>query len=114
MFNPKETKEIANLSGLGEKAVQRLLSSIKIESFEIGVRLARPEVLSKVPRSKLLPLLGEVLKGYRTSCPLVTAWVGRGDFDPKKIPEQVTRVLILHASRTAGRLRAKGLRMVGD
>lgn len=131
MFNSSELKEMATVSGLGEKAVQRLLGGIRLEfatnvdptdvealakrpvvGFEIGLRLARPELLMGMAKQERLRLLGELLREYRTACPVVTAWAGRGDFDPTKISESITRGVALHASRTAGRLRAKALRKV--
>lgn len=130
-FNEREIRTIASSSGVGEKAAQRLLGPLKVElmktvtvedivknpnieatkqSFDIGLRLANPSFLRGKSRSETVPLMGVLLKEYRLASPVITAWAGRGDFKPDRFPERVTPVLIKHASRTAGRIRAKGIR----
>lgn len=82
------------------------------DTYDIGLRIAHPEYLRGKQKTKLIPLLSGLLKEYRLASPLVAGWAGRGDFNPQKLPERITPAIIKHASRTAGRLRAKGLRSI--
>ena len=118
-------KDIANLSsqtGLSPKALHRISGTCKVvlqaddpegepKRLEIGLNLERvvsAVVSSALAASLLLPLLRE----YKQSCPAVILWLGRGDYDPKAIPGEISRGMIVHACRTAGRLRAAFLRSV--
>ncbi|RMG44017.1 MAG: hypothetical protein D6719_02540 [Candidatus Dadabacteria bacterium] len=128
LFNSSELRKVAASAGLNEKCVSRLLGSVKIvvteksissedrqpvlkqTSYDVGLRVASGEMRAKVSKEILQQELATILKEYQKSCPLIVGWVGRGDFNPKKIPERIKKGSILHASRTAGRLRAKSLR----
>ncbi|MBN8548718.1 MAG: hypothetical protein J0M12_05345 [Deltaproteobacteria bacterium] len=127
-----EIKTIARQSGAGEKAIFRLLGNVRIplpkppsddeseqapskrRELDVGLRLQSAEILAPVTlsigRKELLERLSKILREYFNACPNICAWVGRGDFKPEKIPDQVTKGMLLHACRTAGRLRAKAIR----
>jgi hypothetical protein len=129
-FNEAENRAIASRGGMNEKAVMRLLGSIPValvpetvpspdeselsgfsaKKLDIGMRLTGKDLPMQIERSALISLVSEALHEYSRVCPFVTAWVGRGDFDPKKLPERATSAVITHACRTAGRLRAKVMR----
>lgn len=79
------------------------------ERFELGMRLGRDNSM-KGETQKNIEEVGVALGEYRTLCPLVFAWIQAGDFDPKRIPDRMTRGVLVHASRTAGRLRARLMR----
>ncbi len=129
-FNEAEARAIAAKGGVNEKAVMRLLGSVQVafagefplgsattssnsdavKKIDIGLRLIGKDLPMIIERAALVALVGEILQEYSRVCPFVTAWVGRGDFDPKKIPDRATSAVITHACRTAGRLRAKVMR----
>jgi hypothetical protein len=54
--------------------------------------------------------MAKLLREYAGSCPQIVAWIGRGDFKASKIPDELSRAKIIHACRTAGRLRAGFMR----
>ena len=127
-MNAKTLRVIAGECGLNEKAVERILASVRVDEPSLA------EVSENTPPPRTLELgfgvlaslrgrsgggaLGErtrtaissVLRAYATACPKVSGWIGRGDFDPHSPPADVTKALLVHACRTAGRLRAKLLR----
>ncbi len=80
------------------------------ERYDIGLRFRRDNESSPMQGKLNSAQVVAALKEYRSSCPIIFEWMQRGDFDAKKIPTSATRGLIMHASRTAGRLRAKILR----
>ena len=110
---------IAGAAGASEKAVQRIVGSIRIEAvkpstespqrFELGIHIPPKEVRVQ-GNEQAAAALTQIVREYRNACPIVVGWIGRGDFDPKKIPAEINFAHVLHASRTAGRLRAKFLR----
>ncbi len=124
----RELKQLAAATGSNEKAVMRLLGSLRIRipagngasggddrEFDVGLRLHNNEVLSALfmarGKEATLQVIEEALRSYFSSSPAVCAWVGRGDFDPTVIPAHIARGSLLHACRTAGRVRAKVMRM---
>ena len=128
-LNEKQLLKIGSAAGLGEKAVSRLIASqrisIPVESsdsaqsekvLDIGLRIdnaALTELLLKGTGTEILcELLSDVLREYMSLCPVIVGWVGRGDYNPDKIPDSVNKARLLHACRTAGRLRAKVLRSI--
>lgn len=122
-------RDLTKISGVGEKAVERLIGSIRVEavrpmmgeiesttkSLDIGLRLeALGNRLLGRGDPALKQLVSDSLRSYQQTCPVVAAWVGRGDFNPEKLPAEITFARILHANRTAGRLRAAIMRKYGS
>jgi hypothetical protein len=114
---------LAQASGLNGKAVERILGSARVlvpradaepQQLELGfnLRSALGERL-RVQKS-LTPaefsILAQRLREYSKCCPAAVSWIGRGDFDGKKVPELLTPAMLVHACRTAGRLRARVLK----
>ena len=101
-------------AGLPAPAVRRLLGSLKVGSvsggavkfYDLGLRIP-PDLLGGTATGDLVVILSQ----YAALCPNAVGWVARGDFDPRKIPEGLGTAKLLHACRTAGRLRAEFLRM---
>lgn len=120
----RELKKLALATGSNEKAVIRLLGSIRVHihsenmtstrQLDLGLRLQNPELLATlltaIGKDETLLRLEQALRGYYNASPVICGWVGRGDFDPEHVPPHITKGNLLHACRTAGRLRAKALR----
>ncbi len=122
MLPEAQVKEIAREVNISPAAVRRLLGTLSIPSaganpeserpappLNLGLRLdqlRKEGIFTPYNTSEL----GRILVEYRTSCPAVFAWIVNGGFDPTKSPSTVTRGNLVHATRTAGRLRAKYLR----
>lgn len=133
-LNARELKEIARNHGISTKGLERLLSDTRVVIKEkqqldpdelikpgvepevretrylLGLNLMRNAVSAGVPRSALKAVAETAVQEYIHSCPQVTAWLVRGDFNPLEIPESLQRGKIIHACRTAGRIRASCLR----
>lgn len=125
MGDPKldETKirQLAKLLDVSPAAVLRIAGSVTVAMedgsekpsrvFDLGLRL-----LSLDCATSHLPQLEEQLKlaliEYRRTCPAIFLWMVRGDFHPKKLPTEIQQGKLLHACRTAGRLRARVLRNI--
>jgi hypothetical protein len=58
--------------------------------------------------------IARCIRDYMKSCPLVFQWIGRGDYNPKKVPETLSPPTLIHAARTAGRLRSQLARALHD
>lgn len=133
LFKEREIKRIAGATDTNDKTVIRILGGVKVKitspadsnpdvdileqlknkppkTLELGFRLQDKRILSEQKREQSIEMIIKALREYRSKCSLVVLWVGRGDFDPKVIPQNITRGALLHACRTAGRLRAKILR----
>lgn len=119
----KQIREIANRTGISEKAVQRLAGSARVtatgvppgiepKSMELGLRLIVADGNVRVPPSEFESCLEIVMREYASCCPQVVQWLGRGDFNPESPPRELVRANMVHAARTAGRLRAKALRIL--
>ena len=115
----RQLGEIAKLADMSEKAARRLLSRAAVREsdeqdgkessqreYSIGLRLSGDSGLAFSSVETGRKLAG-IMNEYGRVCPLVYTWLKRGDFDPLSIPENIDRGMLLHASRTAGRLRAK-------
>ena len=135
-LNTSELKRVASSCGVNEKGVWRLLGSIKVyetvfrvregldldpdnagsfeKSWEIGLHLGGARSFLLADRDVIIRLVIKALRDYHNTCPKIVGWVGRGDFKPEKIPELVTKPNIVHACRTAGRLRAKVMRELSN
>jgi hypothetical protein len=129
-FAEADIRRIANDAGVSDKAVFRLLGSLKVRvmnpaqadaegrpacrEMDLGLRLNLAVVLAplvvQLGKDKVLADLGEVVRSYFSACPQVCGWVARGDFKPDAVPDLITKAMLTHACRTAGRLRAKALR----
>lgn len=120
----RDLKNLVVLSHLELKAVQRLLGSLRIPNpklgtrgtdfLDIGLRMDSPDVttrlVSTLGKEGMLAAFSEALRSYASACPSVCTWVGRGDFVVDKIPDTISKATLMHACRTAGRLRARCLR----
>ncbi|MBX7145617.1 MAG: hypothetical protein K1X79_14290 [Oligoflexia bacterium] len=120
----RDLRNLVALSGLEVKAVPRLLGSLRVPNpkpgvsgmafLDIGLRLDAPEVtarmISVIGKDRMIDLFAEALRAYLGACPAICRWVGRGDFAVDRIPETVSKANLLHACRTAGRLRAQCVR----
>ena len=115
----KEAAALSKQTGLSPKALNRIISSCKVlvssmdaesepKSLELGLNLH--EGASGISPQVAVSLLSPLLQEYRRTCPQALAWLGRGDFSPDRIPHEVSRGMIVHACRTAGRLRAQFFR----
>lgn len=132
-FNAREFKEIARDCGVSDMAIQRLLADTRIsviekerlspeelingvrpeqkkKSYLVGLNLLHGSVVAGVPRALLAKSASQAIQNYQYSCPLVVAWICRGDFNPALLPDHVSRSALIHACRTAGRIRATTLR----
>ncbi|MCO6429601.1 MAG: hypothetical protein J5J00_01985 [Deltaproteobacteria bacterium] len=107
-------QKVARDSGLSEKSVRRIVGSIPVpvagksgsnRTFDLGLRLEEVNLSSSAVGN-----LCSTIKEFGAACPVAVAWIGRGGFDPAKPPKELTYAKILHACRTAGRLRAILLR----
>lgn len=121
-----QVKLLAKKSGLSEKSVERLIGSIKVEitklngsaqsQFELALRINNPEQLQllfmNLNSEQIVERLVCSLIEYKQCCPLIAAWVSRGDFNPTKIPNEIKYAHIKHGSITAGRLRSGILRNI--
>lgn len=107
---------VASHYKLSELIASRLLASTKVvgSQYEIGFNMR--ERLRSGPWHLFMQttagfqLLVQAIDEYKRVCPAVFQWLQRGDFKPDHPPEHVTNAQIVHACRTAGRLRAKLLR----
>lgn len=127
MFNENQLKEIAKASGLELKLIQRLLGSLPIcldapvrlestpagenQTLDLGLRLANSEALGSLvlnsTESERVVKIAQALREYVRICPQASAWIGRGDFNPQRVPSELGKAVLQHACRTAGRVRAK-------
>ena len=121
-LNEKNTRKVANAAGINEKAVFRLTRSLKVsvgdgentKTYELGFTINEPYTIAKIQTEMGLKILAKTLREYMQLCPMVISWVGRGDFKADTLPERLTRANLLHASRTAGRLKAELLRALSQ
>lgn len=125
-LSEKQIKEVARESGLSGALIKKITwnirveylkstspdsgEEIKTEFYELGVRIADPMLLEKLKSPLALKELAHTIKTYANTCPIVINWITRGDFSVKKIPENINKSNIIHAARTAGRLRAQLIR----
>lgn len=120
LFNERELRNIAKRVGLGAPQVQKLLGSIKVplmalseeehdQVLEVGLNIYRIQ-----PRSHGSPRLQELaertIRDYQNRSPGVLGWILSGGFRPDEVPGHIGRSSVVHACRTAGRLRAFFLR----
>lgn len=129
----KDVAKLAADSGLGVKAVDRLMGSIRIPidklhtpgarqqmatdaltHSEAGLQLDGPDVLAplvmKLGQEQVLTVFADVLRQFGAQCAIFCTWVGRGDFNPERPPAELGPAALTHAARTAARLRAQALR----
>jgi hypothetical protein len=135
LLTAEELKKVASSSGVAGKALERLLRSTStflydrggklaltpdpeggatpsLRKLELGLCLEKVGTAKAIDRAQLIIIVSQALRQYASTCPAVTAWLGRGDFDPRKFPAGLSVAFILHANRTAGRLRAGILRAI--
>jgi hypothetical protein len=128
LLQEREYKVIARSFGFSEVSARRLLSntSVCIQEDEdpfvpnetiakraprelrlrIGMHIQGGEGLERVDSAKLIALAEDAIRQYRRACPEVANWVISGDFNPVKIPREINKAKLIHACRTAGRIRA--------
>ena len=114
-LNEKQARTVAGIAGINEKAVHRLSGSLKVQmteerTMELGINISDHFLISKLRSESGIQMLGSTLREYMQTCPLIVAWVGRGDFKANKIPDNLKNASILHGSRTIGRLKAELIR----
>lgn len=125
-LNERQIKEVASESGLSGALIKKITWNIrvqfvknedpdnfeerKVDFYELGLRITDPMLLTKLKSPSSLKELALVIKTYANTCPIVINWITRGDFSAKKIPDNITKSHIIHAARTAGRLRAELIR----
>jgi len=129
-LSEKQLKTIALGAGVNGKAAERLTKSLRVsipkkdlsgdpdalpavEELEIGIQIADGLLFSRLKTPEGLAHFTDTIKKYSNTCPIVVNWAGRGDFNSKKVPTQINRGHLVHASRTAGRLRAELIRKLG-
>jgi hypothetical protein len=120
----KSIQAIARVANTSPEVVRRLLGELsvgwihpavagekpRVESLRLGLRF---NSLSPLQLSGLIgkeERVGGTLVEYRNCCPVVCRWTWSGGFNPKKLPDDLSRAELVHACRTAGRLRARLLR----
>lgn len=114
----RELQIISQKTGVGEPGILRLIGSIKLDApdvdeeeaavpFDIGLQLSTAPIGNTTARSELVERIASAIKEYQRHCPFLVAWVSRGDFKPAKPPSELTKGMLVHATRTSGRLRAQ-------
>lgn len=78
--------------------------------FRVGFGLDDPAVCGRLRDTNFINLVIQAVKEYRASCPLVYRWLVSGNFEPDLPPGEVSDVVLKHATRTVGRLRAGVMR----
>ena len=121
MQNLKMIASLQRELNISEAALFRILGSTRVpvgngsaaeassKEYDSGLRrMARGKSTEElfVSENEIL----ESCRSYSSVCSQVYGWLCRGDFSPKKIPDSLSKAKILHACRTAGRLRAEVLR----
>ena len=126
-LSEKQLKTISLGAGVNGKAALRLTNTLRIkipkkntdeeadalpqvEELELGIHIADGLLFSRLRTADGIRYFTDIIRQYSNTCPIVVNWVGRGDFSDKKIPVHVNRGHLVHASRTAGRLRAELIR----
>ena len=118
----QELQRLAKGAACSERAIERLLGTAYAQvsqpdggtaPMQLGINVIGPELgFSGQVRDKILAVFESQIREYQNTCPRVTAWLQRGDFDPTKIPELVKQTELVHACRTASRLRASCIRLL--
>jgi hypothetical protein len=86
-----------------QKEINRPSSPLRLR---IGLYLQSGEGLERVDSARLISLAEDAIRQYRRACPEVTNWLIKGDFNPSMIPLELPKAKLVHACRTAGRIRA--------
>jgi hypothetical protein len=121
LFQERELQQIAKRVDLGAPQVRRVLGSLKIplvtlddsareQELEMGLNVFRMNPLNRGSATQYIDRAISVIREYQAQCPAVVSWVLSGGCDPSRVPEHITRSTLVHACRTAGRLRARFLR----
>ena len=124
-LNDSELREIARRAGIAPESCRRLLGNLSVPIqvdpfapeptlYNPGLRMTADTDCGKPLKTERVALISRVLQSYKNSCPQVFLWICRGDFNPRKRPENVTIARLQHATRTAGRLRAELMRSLTD
>lgn len=129
-LSEQDLLKLSRISSISPAAARRVLGTINIvfkiklrataqvedqlkmpseQIFNIGLNLMAL-VCSQSQRQLHLEPLGELICEYQRNCPIILNWIARGDFNPTKVPENISVATLRHASRTAGRLRAEFIR----
>ena len=133
-FTEQQIRKVAKSAGVSELSLQRLMGSVMIEVLEpileppepgeprpeqkstrynLGLRITRDVAANQYVSEELIQALSSAISEYKNTCPAAYNWIIGGAFNPSKIPDNLDRGKIMHASRTASRLRAKLLREAG-
>lgn len=100
------------------KAAQRIVGSTKIEinkpgtnesiTYEVGLRIEKKHLgADAAPKILKESDVIAVCRKYAQYCPGVYNWLCSGDFVNNSLATTVTIANVVHACRTAGRLRAE-------
>ena len=113
-------RTIAKQIGISPQAVERLVKSTKVPDrkmtasvessadFEIGLRIDKKFLETDIcPGGFSEQQIIFALNAYAKASPAVYNWLCSGNFTSDRLPETVTRALLIHACRTAGRIRAE-------
>lgn len=116
---------LAKRCGIAPRSIERVFGSQRILRAEQNRDTSSPEEgkalelglnVLQVLRGRngvsdhLAELLHNAYREYANTAPQVVRFLESGDFNPKKIPPRITRGVLMHGCRTAGRLRARVLR----
>jgi len=107
-ISDKAVNDLAAAASIPPAAVRRLLGAIKVAGggaapLDLGLRLSAELFAS---RAEGCAAAAAAIGRYAAACPQVFAWIVRGDFNAQRVPDGVDHAKLLHACRTAGRLRA--------
>ncbi len=80
----------------------RLQLGLRVEDGDSDLSEGPP-----IPKDALCKEIARAVRSYMKSCPVVFQWIGRGDYNPLKVPGSISLPYLIHAARTAGRLRSQ-------
>lgn len=105
---------IARECAANPTAVARVCGSLRIRfnerEWQIGLTITDPAFFVGCSTDRVITEAVLLISDYKKHCPRVVGWALRGDFNPGKVPENITGGDLKHASSTVARLRAAVLR----
>lgn len=117
---------IAKNLGVSRQAAERIVSSTRIytekkegsedagSTFDVGLRVMRKQLDTELCPELKEENIFDYINKYSAECPAVYNWLCSGAFVNDKLPETVKIAQVIHACRTAGRLRAEIIRNAGE
>lgn len=88
--------------GLDSGPQTRLQLGLRVEDGDSDLSEGPP-----IPKDDICREIARAVRSYMNSCPVVFQWIGRGDYNPLKVPGTIPLPHLIHAARTAGRLRSQ-------